>query len=214
MDEDLAIVAENTRKEQVKKFLIKQRKKIFLGLGLILIVIFSIFFYLDNIKKERINIANKFIQASLNYDEKKEDFYLKEFNEIIDTHDSTYSILALFFVVDNKISESNEKINSLFDKVINEVKLEEEIKNLVIYKKALFNADIKSENEMLEMLKPLTNSKSFWKPHALLLLGDYFLSKREKQKAKDFYSQILKLEINNNNIYNQTLIRIQKNYGE
>ena len=31
MDEDLAIVAENTRKEQVKKFLIKQRKKIFLG---------------------------------------------------------------------------------------------------------------------------------------------------------------------------------------
>ena len=123
MDEDLAIVAENTRKEQVKKFLIKQRKKIFLGLGLILIVIFSIFFYLDNIKKERINIANKFIQASLNYDEKKEDFYLKEFNEIIDTHDSTYSILALFFVVDNKISESNEKINSLFDKVINEVKL-------------------------------------------------------------------------------------------
>ena len=214
MDEDLAIVAENTRKERVKKFLIKQRKKIFLGLGLILIVIFSIFFYLDNIKKERINIANKFIQASLNYDEKKEDFYLKEFNEIIDTHDSTYSILALFFVVDNKISESNEKINSLFDKVINEVKLEEEIKNLVIYKKALFNADIKSENEMLEMLKPLTNSKSFWKPHALLLLGDYFLSKREKQKAKDFYSQILKLEINNNNIYNQTLIRIQKNYGE
>ena len=214
MDEDLAIVAENTRKEQVKKFLIKQRKKIFLGLGLILIVIFSIFFYLDNIKKERINIANKFIQASLNYDEKKEDFYLKEFNEIIDTHDSTYSILALFFVVDNKISESNEKINSLFDKVINEVKLEEEIKNLVIYKKALFNADIKSENEMLEMLKPLTNSKSFWKPHALLLLGDYFLSKGEKQKAKDFYSQILKLEINNNNIYNQTLIRIQKNYGE
>ena len=178
MDEDLAIVAENTRKEQVKKFLIKQRKKIFLGLGLILIVIFSIFFYLDNIKKERINIANKFIQASLNYDEKKEDFYLKEFNEIIDTHDSTYSILALFFVVDNKISESNEKINSLFDKVINEVKLEEEIKNLVIYKKALFNADIKSENEMLEMLKPLTNSKSFWKPHALLLLVDYFLSKR------------------------------------
>ena len=85
---------------------------------------------------------------------------------------------------------------------------------MVIYKKALFNADIKSENEMLEMLKPLTNSKSFWKPQALLLLGDYFLSKREKQKAKDFYSQILKLEINNNNIYNQTLIRIQKNYGE
>ena len=92
--------------------------------------------------------------------------------------------------------------------------MEKEIKNLVIYKKALINADFQSENIMIEILKPVINSESFWKPHSLLLLGDYFLFKGERQKAKDFYSQILTSQKTNENIFNQAQQRILKNYGE
>ena len=214
MDEDLAIIAANTRKEKLKNFFIKYKKKIYFLMGLILLTIFSTFYYLDNVKKQKAEIANKFIKASVNYDKKKEAYYLKKFNEIIDTNDLTYAPLALFFLIDNKVLNSNEEINNLFDKVLNNVNLEKEIKNLVIYKKALINADFQSENIMIEILKPVINSESLWKPHSLLLLGDYFLFKGEKQKAKDFYSQILMSQKTNENIFNQAQLRIQRNYDE
>ena len=214
MDEDLAIIAANTRKEKLKNFFIKYKKKIYFLMGLILLTIFSTFYYLDNVKKQKAEIANKFIKASVNYDKKKEAYYLKKFNEIIDTNDLTYAPLALFFLIDNKVLNSNEEINHLFDKVLNNVNLEKEIKNLVIYKKALINADFQSENIMIEILKPVINSESLWKPHSLLLLGDYFLFKGEKQKAKDFYSQILMSQKTNENIFNQAQLRIQRNYDE
>ena len=214
MDEDLAIIAKNTRKEEIKNFFIKHKKKIYFLIGLILLSIFSVFFYLDIIKKQKTEIANKFIKASINYNLEEETYYLKEFKEIINTHDSTYAPLALFFLIDNKAVSSNEEINHLFDQVLNNVNLEKEIKNLMIYKKALINADFQPENIMIDILKPVINSESFWKPHSLLLLGDYFLFKGEKQKAKDFYSQILTSQKTNENIFNLAQQRILRNYGE
>jgi predicted negative regulator of RcsB-dependent stress response len=214
MDEDLAIITKNTRREEIKNFFIKHKKKIYFLIGLILLSIFSVFFYLDIIKKQKTEIANKFIKASINYNLEEETYYLKEFKEIINTHDSTYAPLALFFLIDNKAVSSNEEINHLFDQVLNNVNLEKEIKNLMIYKKALINADFQPENIMIDILKPVINSESFWKPHSLLLLGDYFLFKGEKQKAKDFYSQILTSQKTNENIFNLAQQRILRNYGE
>ena len=148
MDEDLAIITESTRKEQIKNFFVKHKKKVFIFMGLILLTIFSTFFYLDNIKKQKTKIANKFIKSSLNYNVESKSYFLKQFNEIIDTHDSTYAPLALFFLIDNQVLHSNEEINDFFDQILNNANLEKEIRNLLIYKKALFNADFNSENEM------------------------------------------------------------------
>ena len=64
------------------------------------------------------------------------------------------------------------------------------VRNLLIYKKLLFNSNLANESELLEEVKPLLNSETLWKPHALLLLGDYFASKGEYLKAKEFYTQI------------------------
>jgi len=43
-------------------------------------------------------------------------------------------------------------------------KLENEIKNLIIYKKALINSDFVSENELLKILNPVINLKVFGNP--------------------------------------------------
>ena len=70
-------------------------------------------------------------------------------------------------------------------------KFDEEVKNLLIYKKILFDAEFLDELEVLESAKLLLNGDTVWKPHVLLLMGDYFASKKENMKAKDFYLQIL-----------------------
>jgi len=214
MDEDLAVIVKNTRKEQIKNFFTKNKIKIYFSLCSIIIILFSTFFYFDNIKRQKIEIANKFIQASTNFDAENKQYYLKQFSEIIDSHDSTYAPLALFFLIDNNVLNSNEEINRLFDQVINNTSLKREIKNLIIYKKALINADYQSEDKMIEILQSLNNSESIWKLHSLLLLGDYFLSRGEKEKAKDYYSQILISQKTNENIFNQVQLRIRRNFGE
>ena len=135
----------------------------------------------------------EFSIISENYDPKDKKLYYKKMTEIIESYDSTYSPLALFFLIDNQMINSKEEANILFDQILKNTSLEKEIKNLMIYKKTLINADYQSEDKIVDSLKPLINSKSIWKPHSLLLLGDYFLAKGEKQKAKDFYYQILKL---------------------
>ena len=134
--------------------------------------------------------------------------------DIIDGEDETYSVLALYFLIDNKIIEDEGKINTLFDKVINEIKLEKEIKNLIIYKKALFNSETENENILLEILSPVINSDSVWKSHALYLMGEYFYFRNENKKAKEFFLQIVDLESSNQKIKLQTQQRLQSDFTE
>ena len=135
-------------------------------------------------------------------------------NNIIDDKNKTYSPLALYFLVDNKIVNSNEKINYLFDNVIDNKRLDKEIRNLIIYKKALYNADFETENKLLKILNPIINSNSIWKSHALYLLGEYFLSKNEKQKSKEFFEKILILKNSNTKIKLKAQRRIQRDFSE
>ena len=214
MDEDLAIIEEKTRKEQIKVFLIKNKKIIYSFLALLLISFFSFFFYLDHIESKKIEIANKFSIISENYDPKDKKLYYKKMTEIIESYDSTYSPLALFFLIDNQMINSKEEANILFDQILKNTSLEKEIKNLMIYKKTLINADYQSEDKIVDSLKPLINSKSIWKPHSLLLLGDYFLAKGEKQKAKDFYYQILNFNKTNEDIFNQAQLKILRHFSD
>jgi len=134
--------------------------------------------------------------------------------EIVYSKDKTYSPLALYFLLDNNIINSKEKINRLFDIIINDINLDKEIKNLIIYKKALFNSNHVSENDLLKILNPLINSDNIWKSHALFLLGEYFFSKNENQKAKEFFEKIIILEKSSPKIKLEAQRRIQRDFSE
>ena len=111
------------------------------------------------------------------------------------------------------IKDRNE-INDLFDILINKTSLEIEVKNLIIYKKALYNADQINENDLLNILKPIINSKSVWKSHALYLIAEYFYSNNEKQKAKDFFRKIIETENANQDIIKETQKRLNRDLSE
>ena len=96
----------------------------------------------------------------------------------------------------------------MYDHLLENNKFEKELRNLLIYKKALFNSNFIIESELLETVKPLLNTDSLWKPHALLLLGDYFMSKGENIKAREFYQQILSMNNLHKDLYDQAKLQL------
>ena len=213
MDEEISIIDSRTREEKIKNLFINNKKKIFISLSICVIIICSFFGYNDYKDKQRKKIAEKFNIATIKYDSSKEK-NKKELINIINQKDSVYSPLALYYLIENGIVSSKKEVNEYFDKIINEVKLEKEIKNLIIYKKALFNSDFEDENTLLIILNPVIKSESVWKSHALYLLGEYYLHNNQKAKAKEFYEQILTLNNSNNNIISEVQKRLQSEYSE
>ncbi len=194
MDEDLAAINTNTRIERIKSFFIKN-KKILLSMVIIIILFLIGFFAFDEYKnKKKIEISNLYHSIIIQYSEKTRINTKNALTDLVNRKDPTYSPLSLYFIIDNNLISDQNIVNELFDVLINKTLLQEEIKNLIIYKKALYNADNANENQMLNILKPLINSNSVWKSHALYLMAEYFYFKSEKQKSKEFFTQILELE--------------------
>ena len=194
MNEDIEIINQSTRIEKIKNFFNQNLKKILVFLSIILIFIISYFALLEFKKNKKIKIAEKYNELVSQYQNNKENNLKDNFIQIIFENDSTYSPLALYFLIDNQLVQNKDELNSLFDQVINKSKLDYEIKNLIIYKKALINSDTASESDLINILKPVINSDSIWKSHSLYLLAEYFYSKNQKEKSKEFFSEIVVLD--------------------
>ena len=214
MDEDLAIINKNTRNERIKNFILENKKKLIFIFLIILSITLIFFGYKEFANKKKIKNSNLYNSVIIEYSEANKDLTANKLIKIINKKDTTYSPLSLYFIIDNALISDRNKINDLFNVLINETHLENEIKNLIIYKKALFNADYSNESDLLEILNPLINSKSIWRSHALYLAAEYFYSKNEKQKSKEFFTQILNIENVNIDIQKKSRIRLNRDFGD
>jgi len=214
MDEDLSIINTNTRNDKIKNFFINNKYKIISGVIIFIIIIITVFSYDKYAINKKKEISDNFNSITIDYSDDEKKKTAKRLIEIINKKDPTYSPLSLYFIIDNNLINNQEKVNSLFDLLIDETSLKAEIKNLIIYKKALFNADNAEESVMLNILNPIINSESVWKSHALYLMAEYFYSKNQKQKATEFFNQILNLENSNPDIRLQTEKRLNRDLSE
>tara|TARA_B100000674_G_scaffold21509_1_gene15156 strand:- start:103 stop:747 length:645 start_codon:yes stop_codon:yes gene_type:complete len=214
MDEDLSIINANTRNEKIRKFLVNNKKKIILSVIILITLLVGVYIYDQYTINKKKEISDKFNFITIEYDENKKDITAKNLIELINKKDPTYSPLSLYFIVDNELISDQVTINSLFDVLIDDTSLENEIKNLVIYKKALFNSDNVDEGGLLNMLNPIINSESVWKSHALYLLAEYFFAKNEMLKAKEIFNQIANLENPNLDIKIQAEKRLNRDLSE
>ena len=214
MEEDISIINSNSRNEKVRNFFINNKNKIILTVIVLVVILIGAYgfdSYKTNKKKE---ISNKFNSTTLAYSENTKDLTVQKLVEIINEQDPTYSPLSLYFIIDNKLVSNRNEINDYFDILIEKTSLDNEIKNLIIYKKALFNADQAQESDLLNILNPLINSDSVWKSHALYLMSEYFYSKDQKQKSKEFFNQIISLENSNSDIRSQAEKRLNRDLSE
>ena len=214
MDEDTSIIDNRTRNERIKNFIINNKKKLISLIIAFIILIISFYSYQIYLDKKREDISNRYNSAIIEYEVSDKSKIISILKDIINAKDETYSPLALYFIIDNNLIDDKKEINNLFDILIDRTSLELEIKNLIIYKKALFNADQVDEIELLNILNPLINSKSVWKSHALYLVAEFFYSKDEKQKSKDFFEKIVSTENSNTDILTRAKRRLNRDLSD
>ena len=214
MDEETAIVDSNTRNEKIRSFFVNNRKLILIILIVLISCLISYFAIKEYRENQRLEISDLYNSIVTEYNEENKEKTKKLLIDLINKNDPTYSPLSLYFIIDNELITERTQINILFDEIIKDTSLDKEIKNLIIYKKGLYNADDSQENELLEILKPIISSESIWKAQALYLMAEYFYSKDEKQKSKEFFNQILSLKNVNQDIKSEAQKRLNRDLSE
>ena len=214
MDQEVEIINTNTRNEKIKNFFITYKKLLVTILTIIVLFVFSVFYYQEYKENKKIDLANKYNLLVAKFETENKDNIISELKNIIEIKDKTYSPLAFYFLLDNNLLDSNDEINNYFDILINDIQLEKEIKNLIIYKKGLFNSDFVDENSLLVILNPIIKSESIWRPHALYLMAEYYLAKNQKKKAKDFFEQLISIEDVNPRMKIESQKRLRANFSE
>jgi len=214
MDEDISIVNEETRKQKIINFFLDNKKKIISILLILIFLIFGIFVKNELNKRKKISLSEDFNKITSNYKSMNKESLISELSKIIHERDNTYSPLALYFLIDNQILLEKEKINKFFNILIEKTNLDNEILNLIIYKKALFNSDFVDEITLLSILDPLIKKDTIWKPQAYFLLAEFSFDKNEKQKAKKYYEKILTLNNVNSFLTTETRIRLNRDLSE
>ena len=214
MDEDLSVINSNTRNEKIKNFFVNNKNKIISLIIFLIIIIVGAFSYDKYLTDKKKEISDKFNSITIDYSEKTKEKTTNGLIEIVNERDPTYSPLSLYFIIDNNLVSDQAMVNSLFDTLIKDTSLDTEINNLIIYKKALYNADNSQESDLLKMLNPLINSKSVWKSHSLYLMAEYFYANNQKQKAKEFFNQIITLENANQELKVLSTKRLNRDLSE
>ena len=136
MDEETSIINTNTRNEKIRNFLINNRKIIISIILLIILILISYFAFREYREKQKIDISDQYNLIITEYSDKNKEKTKNSLVDLVYKNDSTYSPLSLYFIIDNQLITERSKINLLFDNIIKNASLDE-IKNLIIYKKAL-----------------------------------------------------------------------------
>ena len=148
MDEETAIINSNTRNEKIRNFFVNNKKTLLTFIVIIIAILFGYFAFEEYKENKKLEISDQYNSAVTKFSEENKERTENLLVDLVYKNDPTYSPLSLYFIIDNKLITDKSKINDLFDNIIDEVSLDKEIKNLIIYKKALYNADSSEENEL------------------------------------------------------------------
>ena len=185
-EQEVEIINSLTKAEKIKIFLKNNIKLFIIFIILILLLIFGYLAFIEFSKTKKEKISNLYKNTIIAFTENNKLETKNKLIDVINEKDKTYSPLALYFLIENELLGTRNEVNKYFDIIIYEISLEKTIKDLNIYKKALYNSNFESEEILLEIIEPLIKSESLWRAHALYLMGEYYYSKSQKRLQRDF----------------------------
>ena len=215
MEEEIQIINENAKKEKFKNFFVKNSKYLIFSISAIIILILAYFVYLEINSRNQSKLAEEYNYIVNNFNNlQNSEQSTERLIRIVEKKNSTYSPLSLYFILDKELVTEKNEINKYFDMVINIGSLEKEIKNLNIYKKAIYNSNFVDEAELVEILRPITNSDSIWKSHSLFLLAEFFYFKENKAESKKLLNEIINYENSNSEIKLEAQKKLVRDFSE
>ena len=198
-----------TKKSKLLAFYESNKILIYSFLATFVIIVAIYAFYQQHKEKKKISLSENYIQAKIYLDDGRKAEATEILKNVIFSNDPTYSTLSFFMILNASLINDQNEISNLFDHLLENNKFDKEIKNLLIYKNALYKSNFVEESKLLEETKFLINNQdTIWKAHGFLLLGDFYFSKKEYIKAKDFYLQILSTEKLQPDFYDQAKSRL------
>ena len=111
MDEEIAVIDTNTRNEKIKNFFINNKKNFILGFSIILILIISYLSIKEAKERNKIKLANQFNLITINFKVEDTQKTVDQLSNIENENDSTYSPLALYFLIDNNLIDNQDEVN-------------------------------------------------------------------------------------------------------
>tara|TARA_A100001015_G_scaffold25419_1_gene28619 strand:- start:981 stop:1481 length:501 start_codon:yes stop_codon:yes gene_type:complete len=152
------------------KIFIKENKRIFISIIILIFLVFTSIKYYDYYQESQNEIVSeKFIQAGIYLSSNKKEKSIDMYEEIILSKNKFYSLLALNEIIDNEL-KTNEKEILRFFEVIEDIKVEDEQKNLIKLKKALYFIKISKDEEGKKLLNEIISDSSMWKDTAAEIL--------------------------------------------
>ncbi len=179
------------KQDRLLNFFKKYKFIIIIIISLILLIIFIIVgknIIFENRAKK--NTQEYVIILNLIKD-KKVDEAKKRLEILKDSKINLYKVLAISKLLELSKENKNEQILILDYAIKSDI--EKNDKDLFKIKKALLAFDNLDEQQFLNLLNPGDFKNSPWRVLSLEILGDFYLSKGQKIKAKDVYDQALKI---------------------
>ena len=184
-------IDDDLKKDRILNFFKKYKFTIIIIISLIFLTIFIIvgknILFESRAKK---NTQEYVIILGL-INDKKIDEAKKRLEILKDSKINLYKVLAISKLLELSKENKNEQILILDYAIRSDI--EKNDKDLFKIKKALLAFDNLEEQQFLNLLNPGDFKNSPWRVLSLEILGDFYLSKGQKIKAKDVYDQALKI---------------------
>ena len=160
------IINKESLPEKIANIIKRKKKLLILTLSLFIIIFLGIVIFNYNQVEQNKKISEKYITAGIYLSSKDFEKSKNIYKEIILSQNKFYSLLALNKIIENDLESDSNKVLDFF-KIIEEIRIEKEQKNLIKLKKALYLIKISQDLEGKKLLEEIILDNSVWKDTAL-----------------------------------------------
>ena len=146
-------------KDSILFFLKKNKLKIYILASIIFTLILIFLVLSENKKNENIFISENYVKAGLLVSSGQKDEAKKFYENIIMSDNKFYSLLSLNTVLEKNLIEDSEKILEYFAQ-LEKKNFSEDLKDLILFKKALYLIKIKDPESGKKILENLIKNDS------------------------------------------------------
>ena len=146
-------------KDSILFFLKNNKLKIFILASVVFTLILIFLVLSENKKNENIFISENYVKAGLLISNGQKDEAKKYYENIILSDNKFYSLLSLNTVLEKNLIEDSEKILEYFAQ-LEKKNFSEDLKDLILFKKALYLIKIKDPESGKKILENLIKKES------------------------------------------------------